>query len=161
MPIISLAATITAAVATPHGVKQERWNSYENARFGTVISYPARLLRARTEPVNSDGVTFSYADGARLLVYGQHILEGVTPSQPRAFLAWASANERGVTYRTSGRDFAVMSGVDGGRIFYQRFAFDHAGGVIHSYRLEYPRSLQSRYGPIIPRLSSSLSFRRG
>ena len=115
------------------------------------------MFTGRRESDNGDGITLTAADGARLAVYGTNNVNGFTPRQ---WLDDAAASEEGtVTYRRSGANFAVMSGTRGNRIFYERALFGDRSGVVHAYVLEYPRRLQGRYGPIIARLSSSLSYR--
>ncbi len=145
-------AIATAVAATPAPeVKQPAGGIYVNARYGTRASFPGGMFGNRRESDNGDGATFTARDGATLLIYGAYNLEG---QDPRAYLAGRVREERGaVSYRHAGRDFAVMSGTSGGRIFYQRFEFDDRRDIVHSYRLEYPRALQRRYGPVVRRIS--------
>ena len=155
--MILIVGGMMAAASPAVQQKQAGWSVYENDRFGTRIAYPVGLFRDAQDSTNGDGITLTATDGARLLVFGAN---NVDNASPRAYLGQMAAAESGrVTYRTSGAGFAVMSGSAGERIFYQRYIFDDRAGVVHSYRLEYPRRLQGRYGPIIPRLSSSLSWR--
>ena len=150
-----VAAVVTVA-STPVVPKQAQWPVYTNARYGTRISYPRALFRRGRESDNGDGIRFTAADGATLAVYGSRNIDGLSP---RAFLAQQVTNEAGtITYRTAGANFVVLSGTREGRIFYDRFLFGDPSGVVHAYSLEYPRRAQGVYGPVIARLSRSLSW---
>ena len=149
--LITFAAAIAVAASPAPAAKQARTETYANARFGTRATYPAGMFGNRREADNGDGVTLSARDGATLAIYGGYNLEG---QAPRDYLAARVREERGnVSYRHVGRDFAVMSGTRGDRIFYQRFSFDARRDIVHSYRLEYPRTLQRRYGPVVQRIA--------
>lgn len=153
--IAAAAAIAPAPGATPVSAativaKQSGQGSYVNARFGTRASYPAGMFGPARESDNGDGVTMTSRDGATLMIYGSHNIEGQTPAEYLA--ARVRGEGRAVSYRHVGRNSAVMSGTHRGRIFYQRFEFDSDRDIVHSYRLEYPRGLQRRYGPVVRRI---------
>ncbi len=60
-----------------------------------------------------------------------------------------------VTYRRAGKGWAVVSGIEGGDIFYQRFEF--SGDTVHSVLLRYPQSMRDRYDPVVGPIANSLS----
>jgi hypothetical protein len=64
-------------------------------------------------------------------------------------------NER-ITYRAGGKNWLVLSGTRGDRIFYKRHLFSHANHVINAFEISYPAGLASGYDPIVARMSKSL-----
>jgi hypothetical protein len=156
MAILLLYALLAAAQPAP----AHQWNSYENARFGTLLSYPRDLFRAQTESDNGDGITLRAADGATLAVFGSNNVENAGPAAYVRGLIGGDARYRQLSYRIVRANFAVLSGSVGNRLFYERYAFDPAGRV-HGFVLEYPAAARARYDPVVPRISASLSWRRG
>ena len=142
------------AIAQPAGAQD--WNRYENARYGTVLSYPAGYFAQRTESANGDGVTLTSRDGATLRIFGTSNAGRAGPAAYVDALARGDARYRHLSYRVVRPGFAVLSGSDGGRLFYERYAFGNRSGAIHAFVLDYPAAARARYDPIIPRLSASL-----
>jgi hypothetical protein len=156
MAIVLLYALLAAAQPVP----AHSWNVYENARFGTLLSYPGDLFRTRTESDNGDGITLRAADGATLAIFGSNNAEHASPAAYVQGLTGSNARYRQLSYRVVRANFAVLSGTIGNRLFYERYAFDPAGRV-HGFVLEYPAAARARYDPIVPHLSASLSWRHG
>ncbi len=134
------------------------WDFYENARFGTQLSYPSRRFTERSESENGDGVTLRAADGATLRVFGARNIEQLTAAAYVGSVTAGNSRYRHVSYRRVGRDFAVLSGTVGSTTYYERYAFGDPSSVVHAFVLEYPRAARATYEAIIPRMSRSLSW---
>ncbi len=133
------------------------WTIYQNARFGTRFAYPADIFGQGRQSDNGDGITLRSLDGATLAIFGQWNIDDLRPA------AWLSrlAREpryRRIAYRLVRPNLVIASGRTRSRIFYERYAFEGPGGAIHAFVLEYPASAQTRYGPIISRMSASLTW---
>lgn len=80
-------------------------------------------------------------------------------TSPDAYLSWSletrSPSEK-VTYSRSGGSWAVISGLDNGTVFYERYVF---GGedIIHAMRLTYPATRKAEIDPLVGPIANSLS----
>ena len=153
--MFSLLLSTLLAAAQP--MPAHRWNVYQNARFGTVLTYPGDLFRSRAESDNGDGITLRAADGATLAIFGSNNVAGAGPAAYVQDLL-GDPRYRRLSYRLVRPDFAVLSGGVGNRLFYERYGFDRAG-LVHGFVLEYPAADRALYDPIVARLSASLSWR--
>jgi hypothetical protein len=134
---------------------QEAWATYRNSRFGTTIEYPARFRPGRP-PENNDGLSFTAADGASLSVWGSlNVLEHDVAGLEAFLRENLKADER-VTYRAAGRNWLVLSGTHGERIFYTRHAFSHRNEIVNAFQISYPAALAASYDPIVARIAKSL-----
>ena len=156
------AATIalSAGIAAQESSAQERWATYRNARFGTSVEYPARFRPGRP-PENNDGLSFTAADGATLSVWGSlNALEHDVAGLEKFLRESLDGGER-ITYRAAGRNWLVLSGMQGERIFYRRYVFSHRDEIINAFAIGYPVSLAASYHPIVARIAKSLRPGRG
>lgn len=112
--------------------------TYTNERFGTVCTFPDEIFTLRQpEPDNGDGQQWLTADGASLICSG---ILNVDDDTPTAFVsAERASKEPGyrITYSKTGKDWAVLSGIKGGNIFYERRLFGK-DGVIRTVWIDYP-----------------------
>lgn len=135
------------------------YKRYVNPRFKYGIDYPG-FMRADPEPDNADGLHFRSHDGqSELTVYGQSEYATVDGS------AWtiaklkedAIANRRQdkdtITYQRAGKDWFVLSGYSGDKIYYFK-AMIH-GGNVKCFELKYPKSRKQEFDPIVNRIVSS------
>ena len=130
-----------------------QYKTYRNARFGYSISYPSRLLIPQGESTNGDGQKFASKDGrAELIVYGSNNALDQTLEQVFDETKGPSS-DRVVTYQTIKQDWFVVSGTEGGKIFYQK-TFLRAG-VFKTMRIEYDEQLKGTYDSVTTRLSIS------
>ncbi len=131
------------------------YKTYRNARFAYSINYPSSLLIPQGESTNGDGQKFASKDGrAELIVYGSNNALDQTLQQAFDEAKGASGN-RVVTYQTMKHDWFVVSGTEGGKIFYQKTYL--RGGVFKTMRIEYDEQLKTTYDAITTRVS--LSFK--
>ncbi|TPI27014.1 hypothetical protein FJW08_25655 [Mesorhizobium sp. B3-2-1] len=131
-------------------------STYVNDRFGTVCTFPDDIFTDRQpEPENGDGQVWLSADGASLTCSGMFNVDDDTP---KGFIAGQKAsNEPGyeITYSKAGKDWAVLSGVKDGKIFYERRLFGR-DGVIRTVWVDYPQALKSKYDPLVGAIAGSL-----
>ncbi|MEW6436269.1 MAG: hypothetical protein AB1508_03750 [Pseudomonadota bacterium] len=125
--LIILGATITSAFAQD----DHTWTTYTNDRFGVSICYPADLVHAEPPPVDGDGLGFVAKDGAKIDTWGSNNAESAQEDAKR--LAGSTGH---VTYEIVRKDFYVVSGRNGGTIFYNRTALSH--GIYSTVEITYP-----------------------
>ncbi|MDG0789968.1 hypothetical protein OMP38_03190 [Cohnella ginsengisoli] len=58
--------------------KSEKWNTYQNARFGFELSYPKSWVRGE-EPANGDGIELSEKSAGSILAYASFYMEELAP----------------------------------------------------------------------------------
>lgn len=143
-----LAVAATTAVARPF--------TYVNARFGTACTFPDEVFSiTEAEPENGDGQQWTAPDGASLTCSGIYNIDNDTP---KGFVAGEKANigpGYKITYSKTGKNWAVLSGVKGDRVFYERRLFGK-DDVIRTVWIEYPSSLKAKYDPLIVAIAASL-----
>lgn len=127
---------------------------YVNERFGTSITYPDDIFTQRMlPPDNGDGQSWQAPDGGTLLVFGRY---NITDETPKTLEASAKRDtSRNVTYSRSGTDWVVLSGVETGSIFYERYLFG-SDDVIHTVVIGYPLGLENKYDLLVGPVSRSL-----
>ncbi|RXT47534.1 hypothetical protein B5V01_08355 [Mesorhizobium erdmanii] len=147
--VLSLATPVTTtANAKPF--------TYVNARFGTVCTFPDEIFTDRQpEPENGDGQVWLSADGASLTCSG---ILNVDDDTPKSFVADEKASKEPgytVTYSKTGKNWAVLSGMKNGKIFYERHLFGR-DGVIRTVWIDYPPALKAKYDPLVGAIAASL-----
>jgi hypothetical protein len=135
---------------------QDNYRTYRNVRFEYSISYPADLLVPQGESENGDGQKFLSRDGrAELLVYGSH--NSLNQMLKQVFAEETSSSQeqpnRIVTYQVLKRDWFVVSGIEDGRIFYQKTLLRN--GTFKTFRIEYDESQKHIFNPITKRIAAS------
>ncbi|MBZ9794343.1 hypothetical protein [Mesorhizobium sp. ES1-4] len=151
-----LFATATSIAVLSASTAFAAQSTYVNERFGTVCTFPDDIFTDRKpEPENGDGQMWLSADGASLTCSG---IFNVDDDTPKAFIAGEkSSDEPGytVTYSKAGKDWAVLSGVRDGKIFYERRLFGR-DGVIRTVWIDYLPALKSKYDPLVGAIAGSL-----
>ena len=138
-----------SAIAADH-----EWNVYRNARFGYSICYPADLLVAQFESDNGDGSVFSSKSGAELRVWGGY---NVLEEDMDTIVAGLADENDVVSYRRTGKRWAVISGKASGAIFHAKALLERnaARGIdtVRAFRLTYPAGEAKNYEPVADRLA--------
>ena len=131
------------------------YKTYRNARFAYSINYPSSLLVPQGESTNGDGQKFASKDRrAELIVYGSN--NALDQTLQQAFdEAKAPSGDRIVSYQTMKQDWFVVSGTEGGKIFYQKTYL--RAGVFKTMRIEYDEQLKNTYDAVTTKVS--LSFK--
>ena len=146
-----LAAMISVAIVAPALAAQA---TYVNPRFGTSIVYPAEIFTQRMNPSeNGDGQSWQAPDGGTLLVFGQYNIDDDTPKSLAKKVAGYEG--RKTTYSKTGRDWVVVSGIETGSVFYERYEFGRQD-VLHTVVIGYPVDLKSKYDKVAARIAASL-----
>jgi hypothetical protein len=94
-------------------------------------------------------------DGASLICSG---ILNIDDDTPKGFVAAQKASKEPgyhITYSESRKDSAVLSGLKGENIFYERRLFGK-DGVIRTVWIEYPPVLKSKYDRLVGSIASSL-----
>ncbi len=148
----ALAVTMGAAGLATASAEPLR---YTNPRYGTTVVMPGEVFsQPQPPPENGDGMSWRAADGGFLAVYGMYNALGQTPEE---FADWDSDNQGPgyeVTYRRVAGDWVVLSGYDGGEVFYKRFEFG-ADDVIHALLITYPKARKGFYDKLVGKIAES------
>lgn len=132
---------------------QNRYKTYNNARFGYSISYPANLLTPQGEAENGDGQIFS-GSGAEMRVFGSNML--LNETLRREYNAILEEKGASVTYKVFRNTFFVVSGRENGRIFYQK-TMEGAGGAFLTFMIEYDVSKRRIYDAAVTKMVKSFN----
>jgi hypothetical protein len=134
------------------------WRAYRNDRFGTSADIPAGW-RMGEEPANSDGRIFTSPDGrATITVSGSY---AVLPRAEEFALRLAADQGKTIQYKKQGRDWLVVSGRNGARIFYRKSLLSCGGEVWNSVSLDYPADEKAAFDPIVAHVAGSLRGGKG
>ena len=131
--------------------------TYTNPRFGTSIRYPAELFVPQPPPENGDGRTFASANGlAQFLVFGQFNAFEKTLAE---LIADDKADPRNasVTYERTGRDWYVLSGYRGEKVFYRKVLLRSGGEVLHVFEIDYPASAKPVFDPMAANMAKAFT----
>jgi hypothetical protein len=150
--ILFLIATLTAASASA----ADNFLFYNNARYGYEIAYPADFV-AQGVSGSGDGQVFASAtDDAELRVYASTCTAGEDVNAARQiskYIQEAKQEKSVVTYQRRGKDFAVVSGTLGKRIFYYKLII--RGQWCTQFRFEYEAAQKVKYDAYTARIASS------
>ncbi|HLJ65000.1 MAG TPA: hypothetical protein VKT70_12885 [Stellaceae bacterium] len=150
-------------VMAPAGADPHDYASYHNTRFGQRVEYPRDLFPIRRPPPeNDDGQIFTSQDGeSTLSASGRWNIDEFPAIDPVLTEAEAFRIADGwtVTYRKTGKDWCVMSGIKGDHIFYEKLLLTHRKKIINTLTLDYPVAAKPLIDPVIARIAAS--FREG
>lgn len=155
-PLLPPPPVVAAPMPEPDSFTEgsDGYTQYQNARYGTFISYPGTYYIPEPAPGSGDGRTFVSADGAsRFFVFAQYEVMGLTQDD----LMNQDESTGGyddVTYRASGAGWYVLSGHIGTDIFYRRVLFDPSG-LIQVFQITYPTSLKDSFDPVVSYMADS------
>ena len=153
---VSVATILPAALLVVIAPATAKPFTYVNARFSTVCTFPDQIFTERMpEPENGDGLEWRSADGASVACYGSY---NALDDTPKSLVENEKSNpEPGekITYSKAGKNWAVLSGTKGDKIFYRRSVFGKED-VIHSVFIEYPAALKAKYDPLVGAIAASL-----
>lgn len=148
-PLIAAVVAVLFFSWATHAQERHQYRTYHNVRFDYSISYPVGILFPQGESVNGDGQRFLSKDGrTELLVYGsynsleQTLNEVLTEASERL----PDHPNRVVTYKVLRGDWFVVSGIENGRIFYQKTMLRNS--TFKTFRIEYDESQKQTFNPI-------------
>ncbi|MGB8814688.1 MAG: hypothetical protein WCC57_16035 [Paracoccaceae bacterium] len=132
------------------------YSLYQNARFGSEISYPSDYFTAESPPDNGDGRRFVSADTqSYFLIFGQHDVFGLSQDEMMQ-QDKSTADYDDVAYEKSGQGWYVLSGNIGDAIFYRKVVLAPYG-IIHVFEIRYPASLKAAFDPVVSHMAQSFA----
>jgi hypothetical protein len=152
---VALAASIAGAPAVRAA---EGWRTYTNDRYGTMIDYP-NSFQPQPPPDDDDGRAFKSSDGASFTVSASYGGLDSDLATYREFILKNEPQSAAVTYQAQGAEWFVVSGTNGGDIFYERHLLSHGGEMTEDFVISYPAARKQAYDPIVARMAKS--FRSG
>ncbi len=154
MRIFSSLFVLMAVAALAAGTATAKPFTYVNERFGTSATFPDEIFVDRQEPPeNGDGLRWLAKDGASVAIHGSY---NVLDDTPKTLVERGGALPgRTVTYAKTGRNWAVLSGLKDGAVFYERQVIGPTG-IVHAVEITYPKELKARYDPLIGAIAGSL-----
>ena len=128
------------------------FKTYCNARFAFCIDYPSGLVM-QARPDNNDGRTFKSKDSkVQMLVYGSN--NSLMEKLETRFLAESTSRDtRKVTYKLFKADSFVISGLEHGKVFYEKVLFKN--DEYKTFLISYPTALKKIYDPITAKITVS------
>ncbi len=148
----SIFLSLIFAVSGFSAFGQTKYETYANARFGYLISYPANLI-PQGEATNGDGQIFSSDDGTEMRVYGSNLL--LNETLKKEYAALLKDYGASATYKTIGKNFFVISGKKDGKIFYRK-TIENADGTFITFTIEYDEAKRTTYDKIVTAIVKSL-----
>lgn len=146
---------VTAILLAANAAKAGDWLTYQNDRYGTTIDYPPSF-KMQPPPDADDGRTFKSADGADFTVSASYFAMDFTVAEYRDFIVKHLEEGSTITYETRGKNWFVISGTQGDRIFYEKHLLSHKGEMNEDLVIAYPASRKATYDPIVARMAKSL-----
>jgi curved DNA-binding protein CbpA len=140
-------ADLTALAASPEGRgRGSGWATYHNARFSFALKYPADVFTYDVGPSSENVRIFVSSDGgATLNIFAADNVSGTTLSRYRR----SRMEERyagAVFDQVPQRKFGfLLSGTQGGNVFYERVTFACGGRAIHGWQMIYPAHQRTIY----------------
>lgn len=140
----------------------QTWATYDNARFGFSIDYPADVFIPDNQALGDFWRLFVSRDGqARLLVTAGRNFKRLTSQAYRQSLLEQTYRAANLEYAPLRKHWFVLAGSKGEEMFYDRATFACDGRLIHRWRLTYPTSAREYYRPIIERIHLGYKHIRG
>lgn len=136
---------------------QDIYRTHRNARFGTLVRYPANLVAPQVESENGDGRKFLSRDGQiELTTYAFRNLRNrsARTEMNRAVADWKRDGAR-LTYFKSGVSWFVLSGYVGNDIFYEKTLLQN--DVFHTLIWQYPQTAKKRLDASVSRSAAAFS----
>lgn len=149
MAMAPLQDSAEAGVSPHRSGRVASWTTYQNARFGFALRYPAGVFAADTGQGNDNVHAFVSRDGRAVLrIFATENAAGTTPAKYRRSLIedrYAGA----VFDQTLQRKFwFVLSGTRGGNVFHERITFSCDGKSMHGWQMTYPLTERRSYDGI-------------
>jgi hypothetical protein len=127
----------------------QSYKKYCNARFGFCVEYPANF-GMEPAPTNGDGREFTDGEGFRLSISG---INNIMHENLKSEMLSQEQNFDTISYRTSGNNWYVLSGLKGNEIIYLK-TFVGKGSINHLY-VSYPSRLKAEYENQVAQISRS------
>lgn len=139
---------------------------YSNGRFVYFLKYPTLLFTPQEESTNGDGKVFTDKSGNEILrVYGRlnqdadgnlKTLSREYKDQIKYLTAKDNADKVAITYQKTGKTFFVISGLQNGKIYYQKTI--QKDDAFATAIIRYDIKDSARYNRISEVISTSFQF---
>ena len=160
LALFGMAGASAAGKHTP--TAEERWITYQNARFGYSFSYPAALFDAGQLPENGGGQTFNSKDGrAKIVVFGTQNGENFTPAEYRKVILQEFGGYDQMDYSPTGQTWFVLSGFRGDNIYYQKVMFSCGNKIINALSITFPTTEKAFYERLVEIIEDKFRPGRG
>jgi hypothetical protein len=150
-----LAAMVTAILLAAGAARAGGWLTYQNDRYGTTIDYPD-FFKMQPPPDADDGRQFKSTDGADFTVSASYGGIDFTLATYRDFIVKHLDAGSVITYEARGKNWFVVSGTRGGKIFYEKHLLSHGAQMNEDLVITYPAALKQIYDPVAARMAKSL-----
>ena len=122
------------------------WTTYQNARFGFALKYPADVFAFDTTPANDNSRTLVSHDGAATLhIFAAVNVAGTTLAKYRRSLIEKRYTGMALDHMPQSKFWFVLSGMRGDKVLYEHVAFSCDGKSIHGWQMLYPLSERTFY----------------
>lgn len=126
------------------------WTTYQNARFGFALKYPADVFAFDSGTGNENVRTLVSRDGGALLrVFAAENSTGTTPAKYRRSLIETQYAGAVLHYTPLRKSWFVLSGTRGDKAFYERVTFSCDGKSMHGWQMIYPVSERTVYDLVV------------
>lgn len=131
---------------------------YHNGNFGFTLNLADGLAdyRSVTSP---DGITLTSPDGLAVVNVFGSVNEAGKPLEEIIAQYKSDVPDAEFTYEWYGRNAAVLSGYQGGDIFYVRIAMSPDRSRVAVLNMIYAPEMKRQLDPVVAQLSTSLSLR--
>jgi hypothetical protein len=136
-----------ASIASP--ALAQSYKKYCNERYGFCVEYPEDF-GMEPAPTNNDGRVFYDGEGFRFSASG---INNVMDKTLKSEMLSQEQNFDTVSYRTSGNNWYVLSGLKENKIIYLK-TFVGKGAINHLH-ISYTSSMKNEYKSIVTRISRS------
>ena len=153
-----LVALVTAILLAAPLARADDWLTYQNDRYGTTIDYPP-VFKMQRPPDDDDGREFKSADGAEFTVSASYGGIDFTLATYHDFIVQHLDPGSVVSYEARGKNWFVVSGTVGDKIFYEKHRLSHGAEMTEDFVVSYPAAAKRTYDPIVARMAKS--FRSG
>lgn len=138
-----------------------KYKTYNNNTYNYSVDYPVDLLIPQGESGSGDGQVFKSKDEKCTLWVYRDFRDNVSDSSYTIETAYKEDAQpdhpdhpkREITYKTSGKNFYVISGTEGNKVFYQKTIMKKEQLI--TCLLEYKKSEKTKYDPVTEHISRS------
>jgi len=131
------------------------YGCYANNKYGYVIAWPKRYLKAEDEADDGGGKMFTSSDEKASMACWAYFNNVVPPLQ-KGFQEAQDEPGIQVTYKHMGSDFFVVSGMKNGKIFYRKTMKGKVAQA--SFELTYDPAFKEAFDPIVVDVAKSFIF---
>lgn len=143
------AVSVFTGLASPTKGEPEL-SIYRNDRYRFELSFPAAIFSPDGIAESDRGKMFKSRDGAaRLLASAGPNDSQLTLEAYRQFVLNKSYSGARIDYAPVRRNWFVLSGTIGDKMFYERITLKCGGKVIYGWQMFYPAAERKLYDPVV------------